>query len=75
MNVPTHCIDPWRGQRDNSFNRILRNEFAARVCKTGLRLDFTCRNRMATSPWAIQSDLIRRDGRRAPALYKARVSD
>ncbi|HSQ11866.1 MAG TPA: hypothetical protein VLM90_02575 [Candidatus Deferrimicrobium sp.] len=75
MNVPTHYMDLWRGQRDNSFNRILRNEFAARVCKTGLRLDFTCRNRMATSPWSIQSDLIRRDGRRALALYKARVSD
>ena len=75
MNVPTHLHDPWRGQRDNFFNRMLRNEFAARVCKTGLRLDFTCRNRMAISPWAIQRDLIPRDARRGPALYKARVSD
>ena len=35
----------WRGKRFNSFNRVLRDQFGARVDKIGLRLDFTCPNR------------------------------
>lgn len=36
---------PWGGRRYNSFNRILRETFGARVYKVGLRTDFTCPNR------------------------------
>jgi hypothetical protein len=64
MNVPTHFHDPWRGQRENSFKRMLRNEFAARVCKTGLRLDFTCLNRDAN---VAVGDSTRPDTQRWPA--------
>ncbi len=44
MNFPTHFHDHWRGQRDNCFNRVLRHDFAAKVYKIGVRLDFTCAN-------------------------------
>ena len=37
--------DRWGGRRYNSFNRVLRNVFHARVHKVSLRLDFTCPNR------------------------------
>ena len=35
----------WRGKPFNSFNRVMRERFSARVYKIGLRLDFTCPNR------------------------------
>lgn len=35
----------WAGQRYNSFNRVLRETFSARVYKVALRTDFTCPNR------------------------------
>jgi len=38
MNFPTHLHDFWRGKRDNSCNRMLREGFAARFYKIGLRL-------------------------------------
>jgi len=41
----TPWSSPWGGQRYNSFNRILRETFGARVYKVGLRTDFTCPNR------------------------------
>lgn len=45
MNFPSTLRNRWRGKRFNSFNRTLREDFAARVYKVGLRLDFTCPNR------------------------------
>ena len=45
MNLPNYLHSRWRGKRFNSFNRVLRDRFRARVYKIGLRLDFTCPNR------------------------------
>jgi uncharacterized protein len=45
MNFPNSLAIRWRGKRFNSFNRVLREGFEARVYKIGLRLDFTCPNR------------------------------
>jgi radical SAM protein (TIGR01212 family) len=45
MNFPQRLQHQWRGKRFNSFNRVLRDVFEARVYKIGLRLDFTCPNR------------------------------
>ena len=45
MNFPITLQNQWHGKRFNSYNRILRDEFNARIYKIGLRLDFTCPNR------------------------------
>jgi uncharacterized protein len=45
MSLPISLQNRWRGKRFNSFNRVLRDRFDARVYKIGLRLDFTCPNR------------------------------
>lgn len=45
MELPIHIQEGWAGKRHNSFNRILRQRFHARVQKLNLRMDFTCPNR------------------------------
>jgi radical SAM protein (TIGR01212 family) len=45
MSLPSSLEARWHGKRFNSFNGALRDRFAARVFKIGLRLDFTCPNR------------------------------
>ena len=45
MNFPDSLAQRWREKRFNSFNRVLRDRFDARVYKIGLRMDFTCPNR------------------------------
>jgi radical SAM protein (TIGR01212 family) len=45
MDFPTSLRIQWGGKRYNAYNRVLRDTFAARVYKVGLRLDFTCPNR------------------------------
>ncbi|MFQ5853355.1 MAG: TIGR01212 family radical SAM protein [Candidatus Binatia bacterium] len=45
MKIPLHLQEKWGGKRYNSFNRVLRETFHARVHKVSLRLDFTCPNR------------------------------
>ena len=45
MDFPISLQNQWHGQRYNSYNRVLRDTFAARVYKIGLRMDFTCPNR------------------------------
>jgi radical SAM protein (TIGR01212 family) len=45
MTLPPSLQVLWRAKRYNSFNRVLRDRFQARVFKIGLRLDFTCPNR------------------------------
>jgi uncharacterized protein len=45
MNFPSDLDGRWGGKRYNSFNRALKNVFAARVNKVGIRMDFTCPNR------------------------------
>ena len=41
MELPLHLTSRWGGKRYNSFNRVLKNTFNARVYKVGLRMDFT----------------------------------
>jgi radical SAM protein (TIGR01212 family) len=49
MNFPAALQKRWHGRRYNSYNRLLKDTFAARVYKVGLRLDFTCPNRDGTA--------------------------
>ena len=51
MNFPTHFHDHWRGQRDNSFNRVLRNDFAARSTRSACGSISPAPIAMAASPW------------------------
>jgi len=45
MDFPISLQNKWRGKRFNSYNRVLKDIFGARVYKIGLRMDFTCPNR------------------------------
>lgn len=45
MNFPLQLQQKWNAKRYNSFNRVLKETFRARVHKIGLRMDFTCPNR------------------------------
>jgi uncharacterized protein len=45
MNLPLSLQNRWHGKRYNSYNRVLKDTFGARVYKIGLRLGFTCPNR------------------------------
>ncbi|MBI3066502.1 MAG: TIGR01212 family radical SAM protein, partial [Deltaproteobacteria bacterium] len=45
MNFPVSLQKSWHGKRFNSYNRVLKDIFGARVYKIGLRMDFTCPNR------------------------------
>jgi radical SAM protein (TIGR01212 family) len=45
MDFPFDLENRWYGKRFNSYNRVLKDTFAARVYKIGLRMDFTCPNR------------------------------
>ncbi len=45
MDLPIYIQQGWAGKRHNSFNRILKQLFHARVQKLNLRMDFTCPNR------------------------------
>jgi radical SAM protein (TIGR01212 family) len=45
MNFPIRLQTRWHGKRYNAYNGVLKDTFAARVYKVGLRMDFTCPNR------------------------------
>jgi radical SAM protein (TIGR01212 family) len=45
MNLPISLQKQWHGKRYNAYNGVLKDTFAARVYKIGLRMDFTCPNR------------------------------
>mgnify|MGYP001160705252 CR=1 FL=1 len=72
MNFPTHLHDLWQGKRDNSFNRVLRDGFAARVYKIGRRLDFTCPNR--DGKVAIGDCIYCNNASHTPINYQPRMS-
>jgi radical SAM protein (TIGR01212 family) len=72
MNFPAHLQSLWRGKRFNSFNRVLRDGFAARVYKIGLRLDFTCPNRDGTV--AVGGCIYCNNASHTPANYRPRMS-
>ena len=46
----------WGGKRYNSFNRVLKNTFNARVYKVSLRMDFTWQGCLC----AVRKEIARR---------------
>jgi hypothetical protein len=72
MNFPVHLQSLWHGKRFNSFNRVLRETFDARVYKIGLRLDFTCPNRDGNV--AVGGCIYCNNSSHTPANYRPRVS-
>src|SRR4249920_2391722 len=72
MNFPAHLQTLWHGKRFNSFNRVLRDGFDARVYKIGLRLDFTCPNRDGTV--AVGGCIYCNNSSHTPANYRPRMS-
>lgn len=71
MNFPAHLQTLWRGKRFNSFNRVLRETFDARVYKIGLRLDFTCPNR--DGKVAVGGCIYCNNSSHTPANYRPRM--
>ncbi len=72
MNFPSFLRSRWRDKRFNSFNRILREVFDARVYKIGLRLDFTCPNRDGTV--AVGGCIYCNNASHTPQNYRPRTS-
>lgn len=72
MNFPSHLQELWHGKRLNSFNRVLRDGFDARVYKIGLRLDFTCPNR--DGKVAVGGCIYCNNASHTPANYQPRLS-
>ena len=72
MNFPTVLHQRWHGRRYNSYNRLLKDTFAARVYKIGLRLDFTCPNRDGTV--AVGGCIYCNNASHTPANYQPGTS-
>lgn len=72
MNFPISLHKQWHGKRFNSYNRILRDAFAARVYKIGLRMDFTCPNRDGTV--AVGGCIYCNNASHTPQDYRPRAS-
>lgn len=72
MKFPPSLQNLWRGKRFNSFNRILRDTFNARVYKIGLRLDFTCPNRDGTV--TVGGCIYCNNASHTPQVYRPRTS-
>ena len=72
MNFPSDLAGRWGGKRYNSFNRALKNIFAARVHKVGIRMDFTCPNRDGTV--AVGGCIYCNNASHTPADFRAGMS-
>ena len=72
MSFPSLLRNHWRGKRFNSFNRVLREVFDARVYKIGLRLDFTCPNRDGAV--AVGGCIYCNNASHTPQNYRPRTS-
>ena len=72
MNFPAHLQTLWHSKRFNSFNRVLRDGFDARVYKIGLRLDFTCPNR--DGKVAVGGCIYCNNSSHTPTNYRPRMS-
>jgi radical SAM protein (TIGR01212 family) len=72
MNFPILLRALWHDKRFNSFNRALREIFATRVYKIGLRLDFTCPNRDGTV--AVGGCIYCNNASHTPQDYRPRTS-
>jgi len=72
MNFPVTLHKRWHGRRYNSYNRILKDTFDARVYKIGLRLDFTCPNR--DGKVAVGGCIYCNNSSHTPQSYQPRAS-
>jgi hypothetical protein len=72
MSLPISLQQRWRDHRFNSFNRVLRDQFEARVYKIGLRSDFTCPNR--DGKVAVGGCIYCNNASHTPESYRPRVS-
>jgi radical SAM protein (TIGR01212 family) len=72
MHFPAILNKQWHGRRFNSYNRLLKDTFAARVYKIGLRLDFTCPNRDGTV--AVGGCIYCNNSSHTPPNYQPRTS-
>jgi radical SAM protein (TIGR01212 family) len=71
MNFPVALNTLWGGKRYNGLNRVLKETFAARVYKVGLRLEFTCPNRDGTV--AVGGCIYCNNASHTPETYRPRV--
>jgi radical SAM protein (TIGR01212 family) len=72
MNFPVALNTLWGGKRYNGFNRVLKEAFAARVYKIGLRLEFTCPNRDGTV--AVGGCIYCNNASHTPESYRPRLT-
>jgi uncharacterized protein len=72
MNFPAPLRQHWHGRRYNSYNRVLKDRFSARVYKIGLRADFTCPNRDGTV--AVGGCIYCNNSSHTPQDYRPRTS-
>ncbi len=72
MKFPSLLEEQWRGRRYNSYNRVLKDTFCARVYKIGLRMDFTCPNRDGTV--AVGGCIYCNNASHTPQDYRPRTS-
>ena len=72
MSFPVTLRKQWHGRRYNSYNRLLKDTFDARVYKIGLRLDFTCPNRDGTV--AVGGCIYCNNSSHTPQDYRPRTS-
>ena len=72
MNFPAALLQRWRAKRYNSLNGALKERFAARVYKIGLRMDFTCPNRDGTV--AVGGCIYCNNASHTPEDYRPRAS-
>jgi radical SAM protein (TIGR01212 family) len=72
MKFPISLQTQWRGRRYNSYNRVLKDTFCARVYKVGLRMDFTCPNRDGSL--AVGGCIYCNNASHTPETYRARMS-
>jgi uncharacterized protein len=72
MHFPSDLAGRWGGKRYNAFNHALKNTFAARVHKVGIRMDFTCPNRDGTV--AVGGCIYCNNASHTPAGFRAGTS-
>lgn len=72
MSISLYQREKWGGKRYNSFGRVLKETFHARVHKVSLRGDFTCPNRDGRV--AVGGCIYCNNASHTPAGYRARMS-
>lgn len=72
MKLPMQLQEKWGGNRYNSFHRVLKETFGARVHKVSLRWDFTCPNRDGNV--AVGGCTYCNNASHTPRTYRPRMS-